>query len=256
MNKIDDGDIIKNDTVRTVHFVICAILLISTMSGSATEDNNTTTYVSYIDDRIGFFKVINTAGTKEPLYKDRVLTINQGDTVMWLNDAEGVTLTVVSEQDLWDKKKSKLGSTSRRFSYTFMISGTYSVYIEGYENIAPQKIIVNPVEGYPIPAPSIIPTPTTIQTQTPSVTPTPTPVHTVEISSIKTLSKDTDLLMMSIANKSLVNSSNNTSEKIMDNDLSWDVIIGLINAISNLIISLSIFLVAYKIWKDFSFNVK
>lgn len=256
MNKIDDGDIIKSDTIRTVHSVICAILLISIMSGSATADNNTTTYVSYIDDRIGFFKVINTAGNKEPLYKDRVLTINQGDTIIWLNDADAAIFTLVSEENLWDKTKSKLGSTSRRFSYTFMISGTYSVYIEGYDNIVAQKIIVDPVEGYPTPTPSITPTPTIIQTPTPSSTPIPIQTSTIEISSIKTVSKDTDLRMMSMVNKSLVNSSNSTYEKLADSGLSWDVIIGLINAISNLIISLSIFLVAYKIWKDFNFKVK
>lgn len=205
------------------------------------------TYVSYIDDRLGFYKVVDDTLHKDSQYKERILTINQGDTIIWLNDADTAILTVVSEQNLWDKTRSKLGSTSRRFNYTFMIPGTYSVCVDRYKDIVCQTIIVNPVEGYPTPTP----------TSTPS--PTPSPVYTQTKTNVKTpkaVPNDTIYIGIDM-NKSknyTVNSANNeTSEKGTDSssDISWVIIINFINAITGLLVATSALLITYKILRDY-----
>ena len=229
-----------------VLLIVTTSLLVTTVDAS----NNTTvpiTYVSYIDDRLGFYKVIDDTLHKDSQYKERILTINQGDTIIWLNDADTAILTVVSEQNLWDKTRSKLGSTSRRFNYAFMIPGTYSVCVDGYKDIVCQTIIVDPVEGYPTPTPS------------PAPSPTPRPVYT-QIKEIVETSKaiPNNTVYIGIdtnkSKNSTVNSTNNeTPEKGTDlsSDISWAIMIDFINAITGLLVATSALLITYKILRDY-----
>ena len=62
-----------------------------------------TTYISYIDDILGFYKVRNTEQPpRQFTYNGHTLNINQGDTVIWQNDAEKTTFTILNEQNLWN----------------------------------------------------------------------------------------------------------------------------------------------------------
>ena len=213
---------------------------------ASSSDNITVpiTYVSYIDDKLGFYKVIDVTLHKDSQYKERVLTINQGDTIMWLNDADTAILTIVSEQNLWDKTKSKLGSAFRRFNYTFMISGTYSTCVDGYKDMVCQTIIVDPVEGYPTPVP--------ILTQSPTPSPTPSPIHTQVKASVemtKAIPSSTVYPIKDINERKNSSENNGTSEK--GTCLSWETIINFINAITGLIVSVSALLITYKIFRDY-----
>jgi len=229
-----------------VLLIVTTPLLVTTVDAS----NNTTvpiTYVSYIDDRLGFYKVIDDTLHKDSQYKERILTINQGDTIIWLNDADTAILTVVSEQNLWDKTRSKLGSTSRRFNYAFMIPGTYSVCVDGYKDIVCQTIIVNPVEGYPTPTPS--PTPSPI----PSPTPSPTYTQVKEIVETPKAVTNNTVYIGVDKNKSKNSTKNETSERGTDSssDISWTTMIDFINAITGLLVATSALLITYKILRDY-----
>jgi plastocyanin len=233
---------------------IMLILLTIVIYGHVTiiyADNNMTgpiTYVAYMEEKLGFYRVIDDTTHKDPSYKERVLTINQGDTVIWLNDADVATLTVVSEQDLWDKSSSKLRPPNRRFNYTFMMSGTYTVYIDEYKNLVHQTIIVKPVEGYSTPTPNPTPKHTTSPTPKPTVSPKQSPVYTKTVVTTPVSTRTAD--QTSIAH-SILDTNNSTNTKKIDPDFSWSTIIGFINAMSNLILSLSVMIIAYKVWKDY-----
>lgn len=225
---------------RIVTGLILLAVVIHGHVATANVSNNTTgpiTYVAYIEENMGFYKVADVTTYKDILYKERVLTISQGDTIMWLNDADVATITVVSEEDLWDKTESELEPPNRRFNYTFMISGTYSVYVDEYKDLVHQTIIVNPKEGYPTPTPSPTPSPTPVRTKTPVVT--PTPIHTTVTINVTSHILD--------SNKT----KNSSGDEKTDSDISWPIIIDGINAIANLIFSLSVMVIAYKIWKDY-----
>lgn len=229
---------------RIVTGLILLAIAIHGHVATANVSNNTTgpiTYVTYIEENMGFYKVADVTTHKDILYKERVLTINQGDTIMWLNDADVATITVVSEQDLWDKAESELEPPNRRFNHTFMISGTYTVYVDEYKNLVHQTIIVNPKEGYPTPTPSSTPSPTLSPTPVRTNTPvaTPTPIHTTVTINVTSHTLD--------SNKT----KNSSGDEKTDSDISWPIIIDGINAIANLIFSLSVMVIAYKIWKDY-----
>lgn len=213
-------------------------------------NNGTTgpiTYVAYMEEKLGFYRVIDDTTHKDSLYKERVLTINQGDTVIWLNDADTATLTVVSEQGLWDKTNSKLVPPDRRFNYTFVMSGTYAVYIDEYRNLFHQTIIVKPKEGYPTPTPSFVPTP--VPTNVSISTTNPVNSTTNETTSRNSTAQTVEL---SKSKNSTVNSTANVNYgKIVSIDMTGVGILNVINTMSNLILSLSVMVIAYKIWKDY-----
>lgn len=99
-------------------------------------------YKSEIDDVYGFYKLIPINSTKPAPYKNNTLTIYAGDKVIWVSDSD-YTLTIVSEQGLWDNTSAKLRWRYKELNYTFVKPGTYGVYIKEYPRKV-QKIIVNP----------------------------------------------------------------------------------------------------------------
>ena len=101
-----------------------------------------TVYKVDVEDIYGFTKVVSNSMELIPydLY-NRTLTLNAGDTVVWVNDAED-KLTIVSEQGLWDNTSAILRWRYKEFNYTFTKPGTYGVYIKEEPRILHQKIIV------------------------------------------------------------------------------------------------------------------
>lgn len=101
-------------------------------------------YKSFVDEYYGFKRVIETNYTPI-VYQNLTLNISVGDKVIWVSDSSDYTLTIVSEQGLWDMNdtRAKLRWNYQEFNYTFTQPGTYGVYIKEFR-LAHQKIIVNP----------------------------------------------------------------------------------------------------------------
>lgn len=99
-------------------------------------------YNSPVDIRYGFKTIYNDTGTIDVSYQNNTLTINQGDTVVWINDdSSDSKLTIINIQNLWDNESGILPWSYKRFSYTFNDSGIYDIYIKEYDRFS-QKIIV------------------------------------------------------------------------------------------------------------------
>jgi len=165
------------------------------------------TYKSYVDYDYGFYKVIGTdqkpATDTEPArvnftavnYTNKTLTVNVGDTVVWINyDPKDWPITIVSEQGLWKHDEAYLKYSYRKFNHTFVEPGTYNVYIKEDDKLH-QTIVVNPIVTpiptsiveVPKPIDTLVTTPemTTVQV---SATPTKTPVNvTPVINSVGTI---------------------------------------------------------------------
>lgn len=164
-------------------FVDIAVVIIIFIFLTTTVDaGNTTsiTYVSSVDPDLGFYKVTDNTAHKPAPYKNRVLTINQGDTVIWKNDADKpVSVTIVSEQELFSDISLKL--IGDVFSYVFDQPGEYTFYIKEREAVR-QTIVVNATDDYPAPTTQIPTEITVIPTET-TVIPTTTVITTSIIDS-------------------------------------------------------------------------
>ncbi len=101
-------------------------------------------YKFYVHDIDGFYRVRALNTTQIPEYKNLTLKINAGDKVIWESESEDYTITIVSEQGLWDNTSAKLLVNTKQFSYTFTQPGTYGIYVKEFPKIRHQKIIVNP----------------------------------------------------------------------------------------------------------------
>ncbi len=101
-------------------------------------------YKSFVDDTYGFYQVLAVNSTMPAPYdiNNKTLTIHAGDEVIWVSDTD-YTITITSEQGLWNDTSSKLRWNYQSFSYTFNQTGTYGVYIKEYPRVPHQKIIVN-----------------------------------------------------------------------------------------------------------------
>lgn len=100
-------------------------------------------YISEVDDLYGFRRVTTTNGSSN--YTNRTLIINSGDTVKWISVTDAnYSLTVVSQENLWDNSSSRLRYYLSWFNYTFNNPGNYEVYIKEFPKVTHQKIIVNP----------------------------------------------------------------------------------------------------------------
>lgn len=101
-------------------------------------------YKTDVDQWYGFPTVREINNTPF-VYENHTLNIYSGDNVMWINDADpDETLTVVSEQGLWDNVTGKLRWNYQEINYTFIEPGTYGVYIREYPRLIHQKIVVSP----------------------------------------------------------------------------------------------------------------
>ncbi len=123
-------------------------------------------YRVFVDESYGFKRVIEVNYT--PIeYTNLTLNINVSDTVIWVNDADNESLTIVSEQNLWDNRSSYLRETYRSFNYTFTQPGTYNVYMKEFPRVRHQTIVVRSLE-----TPTPIATPTETPTAIPTLSPT------------------------------------------------------------------------------------
>lgn len=131
-----------------IHSASANTLNDTTMSNES--DNISITYRTDVDQDYGFYRVRDITTHKPALYdiKNNTLTINVGDTVIWMNDATpDWPLTIASEQGLWDNTSARLRWNYQKFSYTFNESGEYGVYIKEYPS-EKQKIIVTSTEKH------------------------------------------------------------------------------------------------------------
>ncbi len=101
-------------------------------------------YKFSVHDIDGFYRVRALNTTQIPEYTNLTLRINAGDKVIWESESEDYTITIVSEQGLWDNTSAKLRWDTQQFSYTFNQSGTYGIYLKEFPKVKHQKIIVNP----------------------------------------------------------------------------------------------------------------
>ena len=100
-------------------------------------------YTSDVDELYGFRRVTVRNGSSN--YTNRTLTINASDTVKWVSVTDaGYSLTLVSQEGLWDNSSSRMKYAFSWFNYTFSNPGNYEVYIKEFPKVAHQKIIVNP----------------------------------------------------------------------------------------------------------------
>lgn len=102
-------------------------------------------YRTDVDETLGFYDVRALNTTKPAPYGiiNKTLTISTGDKVIWVSDSDDYTITIVSEQSLWDNSSAKLRWKYQEFNYTFTQPGIYGVYIKEFR-VTHQKIIVNP----------------------------------------------------------------------------------------------------------------
>lgn len=101
-------------------------------------------YKFFVHDIDGFYRVRALNTTQIPEYTNYTLRINAGDKVIWESESEDYTITIVSEQGLWDNTSAKLRWDTQQFSYTFNQSGTYGIYVREFPKIRHQKIVVTP----------------------------------------------------------------------------------------------------------------
>lgn len=149
--------------IKAIIFVIIIFEFMMTIVNA----NNTvhTTYISYVDDGLGFYKIRNLdVPPREFIYDNRILNINQGDVIIWQNDAEKTTFTIMSNQNLWDSNVGYLRVGSK-INYKFDKPGKYTFYIKEYSSMQ-QTIIVNAIDG------ASTDTPATIHTAIPTAIPT------------------------------------------------------------------------------------
>jgi hypothetical protein len=207
-----------NKSART----IIILLIILSCIELATADNIPVTYISYIDPDLGFYKVTDITTHNPAQYVSGTLTINQGDTVSWENDADKqFTMTVVSDQKLFPD--ASLVAIGDNFSYTFNQAEVYTFHIQE-RHTARQTIIVLPVSGY-----NNTPVPTATITSAPIATPAPTynPSTTA-----------------TIANNGS-NNEKNTSNNGTANSLSFSL-----TGIMSIIVGISSIFITYRMGRD------
>jgi len=100
------------------------------------------TYKTFVDSDYGFYRIL-AINAPAPSYVNNTLTINAGDTIIWVND-DNDRYTIISEEGLWEKNdpNAKLLWEYREFNYTFTKPGTYNIKLLEYPR-KQQQIIVN-----------------------------------------------------------------------------------------------------------------
>lgn len=147
---------------------------------NADTGSDATMYLSFVHDGLGFYKVRNLDATpRQFTYDGRVLSINVGDTMIWENDADIRTFTIVSDQKLWNDQIGKI-KVGQRINYKFDKPGTYTFYIKEISSKR-QTIIVNGNEELP----------TATETPVATIANYPTPVPTTTYNPSYTAVRDT-----------------------------------------------------------------
>lgn len=175
-----------------VLFVVTLVVMISgPLSIVAIADTgiSATMYLTFVHDGMGFYKVRNldTPVPRQFTYVDRILNVNLGDTMIWENDADTSTLTILSDQNLWNDQVGRV-RVGQKVNYKFDKPGTYTFYIKESSGKRQTIIVSNigempTVTQTPIATATAYPTPVPTTTYKPSATQTrtaiPTPVTTV-----------------------------------------------------------------------------
>lgn len=178
-----------NKSARII--LILLIILSGIEIKIATADNIPVVYISYIDPDLGFYKITDATTHNPAKYVSGTLTINQGDTVEWENDADKqFTMTVVSDQKLFPDVS--LVAIGDNFSYTFNQAEVYTFYIKE-RHTARQTIIVLPANGYNTPVPTAIITSAPVATPAPTYNPSTTARIANNVSSNETNGKTNSL---------------------------------------------------------------
>jgi hypothetical protein len=104
-------------------------------------------YRSWIDSDYGFYKVRaikdNAFYQLASDFDTRNFSINEGDTVRWINDdMYDYSLTLVNNEGLWTGRTAFLQYQGLRFEYTFNKTGIYTFHVKEFPKLAPQKITV------------------------------------------------------------------------------------------------------------------
>lgn len=105
-------------------------------------------YKVYVDETLGFKRVIETTYKNEVPYdaNNLTLTIYTGDNVEWvewLGNNYNDYLNIVSDQGLWTNESALL-INNKGFNYTFLNPGTYTFRVKQERRLLPQTIIVKP----------------------------------------------------------------------------------------------------------------
>jgi plastocyanin len=178
------------------------------MAANADAGVSATSYLSLVTDGLGFYKVRNLETAPRPfIYNDRILNINAGDTIIWENDADTSTLTIVSDQNLWNDQVGRM-RVGQKVNYKFDKPGTYTFHLKEVSSKLQTIVVSNtgdvstvvqtPIATtvtYPISTPATtyttqgrtaIPTPATTavrgvtpMSSVPKYTPIPVPTQTV-----------------------------------------------------------------------------
>lgn len=112
--------------VRQLIFIILFISLTSIVSADNTVH---ITYVSFVDPLLGFYKILDETTHQPSNYVSHILTINQGDTIIWKNDADtpNTAIAIVSEQNLFPD--AILNTNTAVFPYVFDQGGKYTFHV-------------------------------------------------------------------------------------------------------------------------------
>ncbi|VVB86482.1 Uncharacterised protein [uncultured archaeon] len=104
-------------------------------------------YVVFTDREFGFWGVRSYNTNHTFNYTSKVLNINTGDSIEWMNmDYEGERITIVSDDTLWEGGKV-LSDTGKRFRFRFNSSGLYRFHI--IENTRTNLNASNQSENFP-----------------------------------------------------------------------------------------------------------
>lgn len=172
---------------------ISAIVILMLAQGVLAENN--TVYKISIDQDYGFYRVIDMSYKENVQYDNNTLTINQGDEVIWFNDATpDEPLTIVSEQGLWDNKSAYLRWNYQKFNYTFNDPGNYTFYIKEYPRERQNIVVI----GKTTPTTPVVTVDNILTPTTPVVTVDyiPTPNSTEKEESITKTTSNNNLIII------------------------------------------------------------
>lgn len=132
-----------------ISLVVTSILMSPVIAIDNQSINSPNIYKILIDQNYGFFRIYEMYDNmlaKDINSKNGILNISKGDTIIFVsNTVSDNTLTIVSEEQLWDDEDGILKYSGREFSHTFYNFGIYNIYIKE-RPLLKQRIIVGPID--------------------------------------------------------------------------------------------------------------
>jgi hypothetical protein len=100
-------------------------------------------YTVFVDREFGFWGVRSDNINHTLTFKNNMLNINTGDSIIWENqDSKSDRVTIISDNMLWENGKA-LGWEGSRFKFTFNSSGFYNFHI-----MESSRVILNKTVTY------------------------------------------------------------------------------------------------------------